>query len=62
MDMLQFRRLHLGALVLVLVVVTVTVFVRGVDVRGLSLMGMVAVIVAFRWWQLRRMQRPPDAS
>jgi hypothetical protein len=62
MDMLQFRRLHLGALVVVLVVVTVTVLVRGVTAQGLSLIGMIAVIVAFRWWQLRRAQRPPDAS
>lgn len=62
MDMLQYRRLHLGALVVVLVVVVITVVARGVDTRGISLIGMVALIVAFRWWQLRRAQRPPGAS
>ncbi len=62
MDMIQFRRVHLGALVVILIAVTVTVFVRGVDARGASLIAMVAVIVVFRWWQLRRAQRPPNAG
>lgn len=56
MDMQQFRRFHLGALLVVLAIVTVVVFLRGFDARGASLIGMIAVIVAFRWWQLRRMR------
>ena len=60
--MLQFRRLHLGLLVVVLMVVVATVLMRGVDAQGLALIAMIAVIVAFRWWQLRRAQRPPNAS
>jgi hypothetical protein len=62
MDMTRFRQLHLGALVVVLVVVSTIVVLRGVDARGLSLIGMIAVIVAFRGWQLWRSQRPPTAD
>ena len=57
MDMLQFRRLHLGVLVIVLVVVSGVVISRGVNARGLSLIALIAVIVAFRWWQLHRTLR-----
>jgi len=59
-DLERFRRLHLGMLVVLLAGAIVLVTVRGFDARGMALIGMIALIVAFRWWQLRRAQRPPE--
>lgn len=59
-DLERFRRLHLGILVVILAGAIGLVAVRGFDARGMALIGMIATIVAFRWWQLRRSQRPPE--
>lgn len=54
--MYRLRRIHLAMLVVVLVVAVVLVAVRGVNARGIGLITVVAILVAFRWWQLRTMQ------
>lgn len=59
-DLDRIRRLHLRMLIAILVGAIVLVTFRGFDTRGMALIGMIATIVAFRWWQLRRSQRPPE--
>ena len=54
----RLRKVHLGMLVVVLAAATVLVFVRGVNERGLGLIGVIAALVAFRWWQLARSAPP----
>lgn len=56
-SMYRLRRIHLGMLVVVLVAAVVLVAVRGVNARGVGLVGVILILVAFRWWQLRRMSR-----
>ena len=50
----RLRRIHLGMLVVVLIAACVLVLLRGVNERGLALIGVIAALVAFRWWQLAR--------
>jgi hypothetical protein len=57
--MYRFRKMHLTLLVLVLAVVVTLVVSRGVDVRGVILIGATLGLVLLRWWQFRR-QRPPE--
>lgn len=47
----QIRKYRLVVLVVVLVAVTTLVLVRGVDGRGMMLIGVAAALTALRAWQ-----------
>ena len=50
----RFRGFHLILLVVILVATASLVLSRGVDSRGLIWLGVIALLVAFRWRQFRR--------
>ena len=53
-SMHRFRRFHLIMLVVILIATAFLVLSRGFDSRGVIWLGVVALLVAYRWRQFRR--------